>query len=109
MKREEEIYRHSEVSEKALERYFVDKVKAMGLTTVKNQDPLMSGMPDRLVVMPRGKVVWVEFKSAGKHPTPLQMVQIKRLEAKGHIVMVVDGKKELDLALAFIEGGLPAV
>lgn len=106
MKKEEMIYRNSETSEKALERRFVEKMKSFGLLTVKNQDPMMCGMPDRMVVLPRGKVAWVEFKSAGKYPTELQYKQISRLQEKGHIVFVVDDRDALDMALAFINGCL---
>ncbi|MCH5241778.1 MAG: VRR-NUC domain-containing protein [Muribaculaceae bacterium] len=104
MNTEERIYRNSEISEKVLEKTFVEKVREMGLIVIKNQDPMQSGMPDRLVVMPRGKVAWVEFKSRGKHMTALQSNRAKKLSEMKHLVILIDSRKDLDIALAFIKG-----
>lgn len=106
MEEGERIYRNSELSEKALERGFVKKATQMGLMVVKNLDPMMSGMPDRLVVLPHGRVAWIEFKSRGRHLTELQSVRVKRLTGIGHMVFVVDNPQDADIALAFIKGCL---
>ena len=109
MKREEKIYRNSETSEKSLERGFVRRMKEKGLMVVKNQDPMMCGMPDRVVILPGGKVVWIEFKSRGKRPTELQDHQIERLRGMGHAVIVVSDKESYDMAEAFINGCLEGI
>lgn len=102
MKKEDRIYRHSETSEKALERRLTEKVRALGFLAVKVYDPMNSGMPDRLIVVTGGRTVWVEVKSAGCHPTPLQKSRIKALTELGHLVFVVDSKEKVDEVIDYI-------
>lgn len=102
MKKEDRIYKHSETSEKALERKLVEEMKKMGFLAIKQNDVMHSGMPDRLIVASGGRTVWVEVKSTGCRPTPLQESRIKRLRELGHTVFVVDGRDTLDMALDYI-------
>ena len=65
----------------------------------------MNGMgkrswPDQMFMIPGGKPFFIEFKSPGEEPTPLQWVQIRRMQADGYEVSVFDDKDE---ALAAIE------
>ena len=63
----ENIERHAEISEKAIERYLVEQAKENGLLCLKYSNPNMAGYPDRILVIPDGRVVWVELKSRGKN------------------------------------------
>lgn len=87
---------HAEVSEKAIEKYLVQRAKEIGLPCLKYSNPNMVGYPDRIIVLPSGMVVWVELKSKGKKPTKAQQIRIASLEALGHIVKVIDNKAEID-------------
>lgn len=49
-----------------------------------------SGIPDRLLVLPGGRVVWVEVKRPGGKPRLLQEGYHKKLRGMGHPVFVVD-------------------
>lgn len=59
--------------------------------------PTISGIPDRLAILPRGRVVFVELKrESGGTLSEIQKVQISRLRAKGHEVVVLHGTKEVE-------------
>ncbi len=99
-KRIENIARHAEVSEKAIERYLADRVKALGGVCLKYTNPGMTGYPDRLCVMPEGKTVWVELKSKGRKPEALQEIRFRQLASLGHPVYVCDSREKVDEVLS---------
>lgn len=99
----ENIARHAEVSEKAIERYLAERVKALGGVCLKYSNPGMTGYPDRLCVMPEGKTIWVELKSRGRKPEALQEVRFRQLESLGHRVYVCDSREKVDEVLSTYE------
>lgn len=99
----ENIARHAEVSEKAIERYLAERVKALGGVCLKYSNPGMTGYPDRLCVMPEGKTIWVELKSRGRKPEALQEVRFRQLESLGHRVYVCDSREKVDEVLSNYE------
>lgn len=99
----ENITRHAEVSEKAIERYLAERVKALGGVCLKYSNPGMTGYPDRLCVMPEGKTIWVELKSRGRKPEALQEVRFRQLESLGHRVYVCDSREKVDEVLSNYE------
>lgn len=54
-----------------------------------------SGLPDRLLILPGGKVVFVEMKQINGRTRKVQDVVIARLRAKGHDVRVVHGTEQV--------------
>lgn len=98
-KKIENIVRHADVSEKAIEAYLVRKVKDMGGVCLKYSNPGVVGYPDRVVLLPGGLVVWVELKSKGKKPNRAQQLRIDQLRTMGHNVAVVDSKDQVDVLL----------
>ena len=98
-KKIENIVRHADVSEKAIEAYLVRKVKDLGGVCLKYSNPGVVGYPDRVVLLPGGFVVWVELKSKGRKPNRVQQLRIDQLRAMGHNVAVVDGKDQVDVLL----------
>lgn len=99
----ENIARHAEVSEKAIERYLAERVKALGGVCLKYSNPGMTGYPDRLCVMPEGKTIWVELKSRGRKPEALQEIRFRQLESLGHRVYVCDSREKVDEVLSNYE------
>jgi hypothetical protein len=66
--------------------------------------PTVSGIPDRLAILPGGKVVFIELKrESGGVVSEIQKVQHDRLRAKGHDVVVLRGTKEVEAWLAEME------
>ena len=92
----ENIVRHSEVSEKAIEAYLVKRCKESGLLCLKYSNSNTTGYPDRLVCAYGGKVIWVEVKSKGKKPTKLQEIRHEELKKIGHDVWVISNKETVD-------------
>ena len=45
--------------------------------------PGKSGVPDRIAIGPKGKIAFLELKAPGKHPAPLQMHELHKLNARG--------------------------
>ena len=87
---------HTEVSEKAIEKYLIEQAEANGLLCLKYSNPNMVGYPDRLLVLPGGSVVWVELKSKGRKPTKIQQMRIAGLRNRGHYGWVIDNRKSVD-------------
>lgn len=83
-------------SEKVLERKLRDEVARRGGLAVKLYSAYNTGMPDRMVLMPGGRVWFVELKSTGRKPTPLQRMTIDRWRGMGFDVSVVDSQQTLD-------------
>lgn len=80
-------------SEKQIEQYLVKRVKEMGGKAYKFVSPGNAGVPDRLVCLPGGRIVFVELKAPGKKPTPLQLVKHRELQNLGFKVLVIDSKE----------------
>jgi hypothetical protein len=86
--------------ESAIERHLRDKVKAMGGMCVKLA-PTIAGLPDRMVLLPHGRIYFVELK----RPTDgeVSAIQLKRhrdLSQRGFSVDVLWSKSEVDAWLA---------
>jgi len=52
-------------------------------------------VPDRIVLMPDGKMAFVELKAPGKKPRPLQLKRKRMLERLGFHVYVVDNIEQI--------------
>jgi hypothetical protein len=76
--------------ESALERKLVDAVKAIGGVAPKWTSPGSAGVPDRIVILPKGKTYYVEMKAPGKPLQPLQAYWAKKLSTLGHKVYRID-------------------
>lgn len=58
--------------EKVIEQKLVKAVKVAGGIAPKLVSPGFDGMPDRMVLMPGGRIGFVEVKAPGEKPRPLQ-------------------------------------
>jgi hypothetical protein len=91
-----------ELPESEIEAYLRTKVKALGGTAYKWTSPGQAGVPDRIVILPKGKVCFVEMKAPGESLRPLQQEQFKKLNGLGCKVFVLDSKKEVDSFIAYL-------
>ncbi|HEL1821120.1 TPA: VRR-NUC domain-containing protein [Streptococcus suis] len=82
-------------TEKDIENYL--KKKCAGLC-LKFTSPGTIGVPDRIVVLPKG-IFFVEVKAPGKKPRPSQLSMFRKLERLGHRGWVVDSYESVDRAL----------
>lgn len=53
------------------------------------------GLPDRLVILPGGRHVYIELKRAGGKPDPLQEYQMDKLRRQGCEVYLLEGMDEV--------------
>ncbi|BBK61532.1 MULTISPECIES: VRR-NUC domain-containing protein [Erysipelotrichales] len=81
--------------EKEIEQKLVDTVKKHGGICPKFVSPGFSGMPDRIVLLPKGKFAFVELKAPNKKPRPLQVARHKLLMGLGFRVYVIDGIEQI--------------
>ncbi len=81
--------------EKSIERKLVKMVSAMGGLALKFVSPGMAGVPDRLVLLPGGKIAFVEMKAPGEKPRPLQRLRHGQLRDLGFRVYVTDSQEQI--------------
>lgn len=77
-------------SEKVLEPKLAKAVKKVGGWALKLPSTFVAGLPDRLVLMPEGRVFFVEMKSGGEKPRKIQIVIHNKLRRMGFDVCVID-------------------
>lgn len=91
-------------NEKTTEAYLRDEVKALGGRSYKWVSPGCSGVPDRIVILPGGRVFFVELKSEGETSNKLQQKRQTELRALGCTVYADIDTKEKVRALLRKEG-----
>jgi len=92
------------MKEKQIEQKLVRAVMAMGGLCPKLVSPGMDGMPDRLVLLPGGRMAFAELKAPGRKPRPLQLRRMAQLSRLGFRVSVIDGPEQIDEVLQTIGG-----
>ena len=81
--------------EKTIEAKLVKTVKNMGGLAPKFISPGLDGVPDRLVLLPGGKLAFIELKAPGKELRPLQVRRKRQLEALGFLVYCIDRPEQI--------------
>lgn len=81
--------------EKTVEAKLVKAVKSMGGLAPKFISPGLDGVPDRLVLLPGGKLAFIEVKAPGKELRPLQVRRKRQLEALGFSVYCIDSTGQI--------------
>ena len=81
--------------EKIIEQHLVKAVKSSGGIAPKLVSPGFDGMPDRLVLLPGGKIGFVEVKAPGKEPRLLQVARHGLLRRLGFKVYVLDAPEQI--------------
>jgi hypothetical protein len=87
--------RSKHIREHDVERRLVDEVLARDGFAPKFTSPCMDGMPDRLVLLPGGRMAFAELKAPGKPLRPLQLRRKCQLEALGFQVYVIDHPNQI--------------
>ena len=90
------IFISVQVRERDVESYLVGCCNRNNLPCLKFTSEHKVGMPDRLILLPDQRCVWVELKTKGGHLAEIQKLQHKKLEQIGQRVEVIWTKKDVD-------------
>jgi len=83
------------VREAEIEEYLFGRVKKLKGECIKLVQG--TGLPDRVVVLPNGRIFFIELKKQGTgRLSALQRERIKRLRKLGATVYIPDTKTEID-------------
>ena len=82
--------RENQMRESTIEKHLVKVVRESGGLAIKLVSPGWAGIPDRLILMPQGRLAFVELKAPGHTLRPLQVRRKRQLEALGFSVYCVD-------------------
>lgn len=83
------------MQERMIEQKLVTETRKRGGVALKFVSPSFSGMPDRLVLLPDGKIAFVEVKAPGQKPRPLQNSRHAMLRKMGFPVFVLDNPENI--------------
>lgn len=84
------------MEESKIERKLKKEVESIGGKAIKFVSPGMSGVVDRIVLLPEGRIYFVELKAPGKKLRPLQEYRAKELKTLGFDVRVIDTYEKID-------------
>lgn len=92
------------MNEKQIEKKLVEAVKQSGGLAPKFVSPGFDGVPDRLILLPSGRMAFAELKSPGKKMRPLQVRRMRQLEGLGFKVYCIDGPEQIGGVIDEIRG-----
>ena len=81
--------------EKETEAKLVKAVRKLGGLAPKFLSPGLDGVPDRLVLLPGGKIAFIELKAENRKMRPLQVRRKRQLEALGFSVYCMDRPEQI--------------
>ena len=90
--------------EKDIEKKFTKAIRHVDGIALKLVSPSFNGIPDRLVLMPKGKIGFVEIKDKGKKPRALQTSRHNMLRQLGFKVFVLDDADDIEKIINEIGG-----
>ena len=86
--------------EKELERHLAQKIRAAGGQCQKWTSPGTTGLPDRIILLPGGRVAFVELKRPkGSKISPLQVYWREELTRLGFPVYVIFSVSDMERLL----------
>lgn len=106
MKEYEKLAKNSETSEKVLELYLRQSCERKGWLCLKYTNPWLIGMPDRLILLPKGRCAWVELKSAGEKPRKIQTLRHLMLLEHQQPVYVASSRENIDAIIEELSDGI---
>ncbi|ABS41879.1 VRR-NUC domain-containing protein [Clostridium botulinum] len=89
------------MEESRIEKRLKKEIEKLGGKALKFVSPGVSGVPDRIVLLPEGRIIFVELKAPGKKPRPIQKYRIKELRSLGFRVEIIDSIERIN---NFVEG-----
>lgn len=84
------------MEESRIERRLKSVTERLGGRALKFISPGMRGVPDRIILLPGGRIAFVETKAPGKPLEPLQRKRKAELEAMGFKVYKIDSLEDIE-------------
>ncbi|KZL94353.1 VRR-NUC domain-containing protein [Clostridium magnum] len=81
--------------EARIEKRLKKEVEKIGGKALKFVSPGVSGVPDRIVLLPHGKIIFIELKATGEKPRAIQDYRAKELRALGFRVECIDSIEKI--------------
>ena len=81
--------------ESSIEKKLKEEVKKVGGLALKFVSPGFNGVPDRLILLAKAKVAFVEVKAPGEEPRKLQKKRHRQLRALGFQVFILDNESQI--------------
>lgn len=89
--------------ESFIEEKLTKAVKQNGGLCWKFTSPGTAGVPDRIILMPKGRIVFVEVKAPGEKPRPLQLSRHRLLRRLGFKVYVIDALEDIEKIISEVK------
>ena len=84
------------MEEKHIEQNLRKAVEKTGGRAIKLTSPGTAGMPDRLLLLPGGRVIFIELKAPGGHLRPIQKHRHNQLQQLGFTVHTINNKHQIE-------------
>ena len=95
--------RDGKMKEAAIEGKLLAATKKRKGLCLKWVSPGYAGVPDRIVLLPHGRIGFVEVKAPGEKPRKLQVSRHRMLRRLGFKVYVLDSPSDIETILDEIE------
>lgn len=89
--------------EKVIEQKLTKAVRQNGGVCWKFTSLGTAGVPDRIILIPKGRIAFVEVKAPGEKPRPLQLSRHKLLRRLGFKVYVLDNIDDIEKIISEVK------
>lgn len=90
------------IPEKKIEEYLRTEVIKRGGRAIKLTSSSLRALPDRLVLLPRGVMAFVEVKAPNRKPSINQTMMMRELRRLGFIAVWINSRPRVDAFLKHI-------
>lgn len=87
--------------EKDIERYLTKGIESLGGKCYKWVSPNANGVPDRIILLPKGVIIFVELKDYKGRISEVQKIQHRIIENLGFQVHVLNSKEQVKEFLSY--------
>jgi len=85
--------------EAVIEAYLVKRIRSIGGECEKFNSMSRRSVPDRIISLTGGRIIFIELKRQGKQPTEMQQRDHQRRREMGFDVRVIDSKESVDVLI----------
>jgi len=94
------------MKETVIEKRLIKEIEKIGGKALKFVSPGMTGVPDRIVLLPLGNTIFIEIKAPGEKPSPMQKYRAKQFRALGFDVRCIDSVKSIMELIKEVRGNV---